>query len=157
MLAELNRQAPNQNGVLQDVYLLLDWNNNQSILINIATRIEPLDSHGIGIGNFDCNIKGATYLATNHRFLNLIDISNEFILEMTICIIKMFLQCAVPLGLLLPRLRRLLYEHYDSSTTSRGSCEAPFLLLHDAVTNYYNSAGRVHCLPAVLQLFKHFP
>ena len=46
-----------------------------------------------------------------HRFRNLIDIPNEFILEMAICIIKMFLQCAVPLGLLLPRLRRLLSEY----------------------------------------------
>jgi hypothetical protein len=68
MLAELNRQAPNQNGILQDVYLPLDWNNNQSILVNMAARIESLDSHGIGIGNFDCKIKGATHLATKKNF-----------------------------------------------------------------------------------------
>jgi hypothetical protein len=68
MLAELNRQAPNQNGVPQEVYLPLDWGNNQSILIDMATRIESLDSHGIGIGNFDCGIKSATYLATNKTF-----------------------------------------------------------------------------------------
>jgi hypothetical protein len=58
MLAELNRQAPDQNGVLQEVYLPLDWSNNQSILIDMATRIESLNSHGIGNGQRkdDCSV-----------------------------------------------------------------------------------------------------
>jgi hypothetical protein len=56
-------------------------------------------------------IKVNIMVSQYHRFRNLIDIPNEFILEMAICIIKMFSQCAIPLRLLLPRLRRLLSDY----------------------------------------------